>query len=396
MLHGWCAWLWIGFGFLQVSLSTAAPTSPKAPRAVKAAKALTTDSQFIRVHVKRGKQVNISGYGLNIDSRIRFNQYKKFKLRCDSEKKNGEIVIKSLGRFRSPLEFRSKSGFLFVSGKPYRKLLRVIAKKKKCIVVNISPLERYIAGVVAKEMHPAWPMEALKAQAVAARSYAIANMKKPRYSDYDLVSTTMDQVYTGATGEDSRTLLAARATRGLVLRERREVLRAYYHSHCGGRTDIPKNVWGRSESGYISVSCPFHKRHQPQSVWRHELPKSFLQRKLKSLASVLPQSFRELANLRVSKNFNSNRVVTVTMADDRGNSLELEANHFRKIIGNGLLKSTKFHIIDRKDSIEFKGSGFGHGVGLCQYGSKEMAERGKNFKSILKHYYPLASLRKLY
>lgn len=376
----------IGFA----DLASAAPAV--SPNRISA----SADDRLIRVHIKQDKIVDISGYGLNIDGRIEFNQHKKFKLRCDSSRSDGEIVIKSLGRFRAPLEFRSMNGFLFVGGRPYRRLLRVFAKGNECVVINVGPLERYIAGVVAKEMHPDWPMEALKAQAIAARSYAIANMKRPRSSQYDVVSTTMDQVFRGASGEDSRTLLAARATRGMVLRAKGKVMRAYYHSHCGGRTEIPKNVWGRSEPEFISVACPYHKLRQPQTVWRKELPKALIQKKLESLATVLPQSFRDLANLQVTKSFNSNRVATVTMADTRGNSLELEASYFRRIIGNRLLKSTKFRIIDHQKSIEFEGSGFGHGVGLCQYGTKEMATQGKNFREILKHYYPLASLRKLY
>ncbi len=355
-----------------------------------------TDDKLIRVHIKSAKLINISGFGLNIDERIRFNQHKTFSMRCNGANTNGIVLIKSLGKFRSPLEFTSDNGFLFVDGKPYRRQLRIIAAGKKCLVVNISPLERYIAGVVAKEMHPKWPIEALKAQAVAARSYAVAIMKKPRSTHYDLASTTMDQVYSGVSGEDSRTLLAARATAGQVLHAKRKVLKAYYHSHCGGRTELPKNVWGKREPAYRSVSCPYHRVKQPQTEWRHELTKSTLQQKLKNLSAILPQSFQRLANLQVNRSINSNRVSTVTMADDKGNSLELEAGYFRKIIGNRLLKSTRFRIIDRKSSVEFKGSGFGHGVGLCQYGTKEMAKLGKNYNEILRHYYPLASLKKLY
>lgn len=383
MFHGWIlGLLWGPLIFLMAPLATLAADSQR--------------EQLIRVHLDTTPRMQISGFGLKIAGQLQLKDHKRFAIRCDHGDQNKTVLIEELGKFESPLTIEAKDGFLFYNGNPYRRALRIIAQDGKCMVVNITALERYVAGVVAKEMHPSWPLEALKAQAVAARSYALANIRKPRNKYYDVLSSTMDQVFAGAVGEDTRTILAARLTRGKTLMVHNKVIKAYYHSHCGGKTELPRNVWGIKNAAYQSVSCPYHSSGQPQSVWHHELSKKSLEQKLHRLSTLLPQSFRNLANIRVSRNINSNRVATVMLADEKGSSLELEAGYFRKLIGNGQLKSTKFRVVNRNDSFEFEGTGFGHGVGLCQYGSREMALRGKSYTEILHQYYPLASLQNLY
>lgn len=259
------------------------------------------------------------------------------------------------------------------------------------LVLNDLPLETYLIGLVHGEIHASWPAEAIKAQAVAARTYALYRQKnrKQKGGLYDLESSHDDQVYVGSKGAaDGTVQRAIEQTQGEVLWFL-GLYPAYFHSCCGGMTENTEKAWGKKEIS-AQVSDPFCAR-SPFAKWELTLSrKEFLHR-------LRPHGLegRRLKNISVEPHEGSPRNAIAVIETDRTN-LYIAAADLRRILGYGKLKSTWFEVEQTPGSLVFRGSGYGHGVGLCQWGAKAMAEEGKTYKEILEFYYPKAVVRKVY
>lgn len=321
--------------------------------------------------------------------------------------------------FSGPVRVESPSGFVTVKGKPYREKIFVhpIATRRgwECEVVNHVDVEDYLDGLVNAEFSAAWSREAIDAQVIAARTYAYYQIKlmARKGSHFDLDSTIKDQVYDGSTREDYRSRLSAIRTRGQVLKASRAdewPIKAYYHSTCGGTTELPEVVWGAPMKGFKSrVSCPYC-RNSPSFIWDVPLSAKEIALEIWKGARDLgaadrdairawPQSWERelresaLLDLRVSAQNASGRAETVVSKwkNVQGGefSLAMPATLFRYWIGPSRLKSTVFQVLAAgKDQWVLRGRGFGHGVGLCQWGAKTLGEGGKKAREILKFYYP--------
>lgn len=257
-------------------------------------------------------------------------------------------------------------------------------------VVGVMPLDEYIVGVLASEMPLGWPLETLKAQAVAARSYTLAVMNERKNKAYHLESSVLDQVFRHVMAEDEndvkikKALQAVRETEGVKLYgPDNRVLKAFYHADCGGKTTTAKNVWsaGVNTGTAVDASCPT----SPSAQWTLKVRKEDLARKLHTAPIAKISLIRTPADSRVE-------MVKVAMND--GQEKKINANEFRQALGFQDLRSTLFDMHSHDDEYVFTGRGFGHGVGLCQWGSRAMGLQGKSFAQILKHYYPLAKLTK--
>lgn len=327
--------------------------------------------------------------------------------------------------FAAPMEIDGPSGFVTVRGKPYREKISVHPVLShgawKCEAVNHVDVENYLDGLVNAEFSAAWSREAIDAQVIAARTYAYYQMKlmagKKGGSHFDLDSTIKDQVYDGSTREDYRSRMSALRTRGVVLKASRSddwPIKAYYHSTCGGRTELPEVVWGAPSKGFKSrVVCPYC-RSSPSFVWDVPVSSSEIALEIWKGARELGPAERDqirnwpvswerelresrLLDLRVSSVNASGRAETVTSAwrnpAGREFSLAMSGTQFRSWIGPSRLKSTVFQVLAAgSDQWVLRGRGFGHGVGLCQWGAKTMGESGKRSQEILKLYYPDAVL----
>lgn len=260
----------------------------------------------------------------------------------------------------------------------YPGALRLTARDEALLLTNVVPLETYLAGTVGSEMPPHWPLEALKAQAVASRSYALYMHAHPRDPLYDLERTVMDQVYGGAKKGLERVREALVATRGEVLTYGDRVVKAYYHSRCGGATDAPETVWGKPEAGpYGSVRCA--SCLSKPSRWNTFVSWDELRKKLR-----IP-----LVTEWLEERWPSGRVAWLKLpsAPTRWTGEDL-----RKALGYARLKSTRFTWNASAAGVFVDGVGFGHGVGMCQWGAKAMAEAGASYREILGHYYPGARI----
>ncbi len=250
----------------------------------------------------------------------------------------------------------------------------------KLQLINVIPLEEYLAAVLGSEMPRSFPLEALKAQAIAARTYALEKKLKALDAPFHVGSTVLHQVYGGAAREDPRTLEAVQATGGQVLTYDLQPIEAYFHASCGGRTENGAEALGRDLPYLHSVTCPCEGL--PQSRWELTVGKRELER----------MGLAGGTQLAVAGRSATGRARRVEL----GRGKQLSAVTFRERVGYTRLKSLSFEISETEEDTLFRGRGYGHGAGLCQWGAKVLADKGWSYQQILDHYYAGAELQVLY
>ncbi len=281
----------------------------------------------------------------------------------------------------------SSPELLQVNGKSYRGVIEISPLNGKLLVVDELPLEDYLVGVINSEISSTWPMEAIKTQAVIARTFAVAKRDERKKSFYHLESTIMDQVYEGSDEEDSRAARGVHETEGYVLSYNGKIIQAFYHANSGGRTESSENVWGKSLPYLKGVECQYSLT-STTSRWELSIPLAKIESALKGF------KIYGLNDIKAGQLNNRGRLKTVILVTDRGN-ISIPATKFRMAIGSTVIKSTNFIVRVEGGMAYFNGSGYGHGVGLCQYGAKQRAIDGFSFDEILSYYYPGTKLSKL-
>lgn len=300
-------------------------------------------------------------------------------------------------------------------GYAYRGAIEVIPSPNVwgLTVVNVVPLEQYLYGVVGKEMSPSWNMEALKAQAVAARTYAVAHKNYFQKRGYDMADDTRSQVYSGLNGEAPSIIQAVNATSGEILTYQGKPIQALFHSNGGGWTENSENVWGSSIAYLRGVSDK--TQETPAYRWSVTTTPEQLAEKLNAASKGVGQVQSIVLSpltkrpMSVPDRGVSGRVLTLTIKGTKG-QVTLTGNGFQAIFG---LKSTLFDftvatglppdpdVTKPKRATEFKvrpaqklmiyGFGWGHGLGMSQYGANEMAKEHSQddtyYRQILQHYY---------
>ena len=315
-------------------------------------------------------------------------------------KKQGRVIVKRSGSgevtlnsepVRLPLRFVPAKDFVTVNKKPYRGVLEVHEDRTGLMVVNEIPLESYIVGIINNEVSSKWHIEALKAQAVISRTYALYQKEKRQGGVYELTNTHMDQVYSGADREDRASFKAVRSTKGQVLMYGNAMALTVFHSNAGGRTEASENVWSAAYP-YLKSLKSKHDKGAPNYRWEISLSAE----KVKKFLNNAGHSIGRPVRISVRKRTRTKRIKLLTIRDKKGVTIELTGEEMRKAIGYAKLKSTMFNVKKKRDGFTFKGMGSGHGVGLSQWGAKGMAEKGNSYKKILKHYYPGTKLKRMY
>jgi SpoIID/LytB domain protein len=300
---------------------------------------------------------------------------------------------------------------LEVNGKAYRGTLEFHISGSGFICVNVLPVEEYLRGVVPLEMgrHDESKLEALKAQAVTARTYALKRMLARVGADYDLLSSVQDQVYGGAAAEHAMSDRAIRETAGMVLSYRDSLAQCYYHSTCGGHTASRHEVWGGPQVPYLISGpdtdaqgrawCAASRYMNWTQSWDADALAVILRRNISAANGRGPASFQKITGARVRERFSDGRIQLLEIATDRGR-VELRGDKTRFALrpgsGSGrILESARFEISTQGNHIVASGSGFGHGIGMCQMGAQGRALAGQGYAEILEAYYPGTSLAKL-
>jgi stage II sporulation protein D len=370
---------------------------------------ISAEGATIRVRLQKAAvATEITGLGLSIGTApasyktVALPQVRKARIKLLDN--NGRFPVWSIKFDGETQQKRLVGHRLFVEGDvvrlglhPAPHALELVALPNgKADVIASLDIEKYLTGVLPSEMPANWPAEALKAQAIASRSYAIALAKERQSLNYDVENTVLDQVFdmrnkVGASDAIQEKIAeVVRVTRGIVLLDQRgRVVKAHYHADCGGHTELAKNVWGDDvkETGITKdAMCPL----SPYANWRLEMPRQEIQKIMAAYFMLDPR--RALLALAPLGRTVSGRVAQVDMVFDDGIHRRLPAHEFRRLLGYSKLKSTNFRLAWANDAVVVEGKGHGHGVGLCQYGTRQLAVRGMSYQDIIKNYYPLAKL----
>jgi stage II sporulation protein D len=284
--------------------------------------------------------------------------------------------------------FRLRSDHpLRLNGREYPAPVDVVKNGEGLVVINEVPLEEYLVGVLRAEAGEKWPLEALRAQAIVARTYAAYHRLLNGAKPYHVTASTAHQQYAGRVAATSPVWGAVRETVGQVLLWEGDVFPAFYHTESGGYTEDPRTVFAaRNMPGLKPVRCEF-STGSPHYYWALDV-------RLTDLAELLRRNgagVGAVTAIDVTERTPSLRAATVTVHGARG-SARLRGNDFRRMIGYDTFKSTLFAVAVDAQYARFSGRGYGHGVGMCQWGAKGMAEQGHTARQILEFYYPGTTL----
>ena len=267
-----------------------------------------------------------------------------------------------------------------------------------CDLVNSVPMETYLTTLLSKEMNGTWPVEALKAQAVAARTYAFDRIRRgidvaSSEKLYHLESSEKDQVSGTFFDITKNTIKAARETEGEILvGPSGKISPAFFHSKCGGKTLRPDQVWGGVEEGYRSVACTFCQSTGMKD-WKHQLKGHNLSQMVDKVLRRYYSDQIHGSDLRLMPDSIHNSELRL-YAGDRLHIIKKA--YLRNLAGREILPSNNFVVESRKNEFVVQGQGYGHGVGLCQLGALELAKRGYDYRQILSFYFPRHKMRKVY
>ena len=275
---------------------------------------------------------------------------------------------------------------IWVGQKRYSGILNLLVLDSEILVINILGIEKYLSSVVGSEMPAKWPLEALKAQAIASRTYALKQKGNPIY---DIDSTEKNQVYNGLESRTYKTVRAVRSTRSLVLTYKNKLINALFHSSSGGMTENSQDVW-KNEYPYLSSVRDFD-RNNPKLQWKKKFSSGELQKLFPEIGGI-----KKIEILNIT---NTGRVKNVKIFGKYGSD-QISGVDIRKRMN---LKSTfmRFKFIEDKKYISDNdnsnnpiektlivfGQGSGHGVGMSQWGARYMASKGQKAERILKHFY---------
>ncbi|MDR0307478.1 MAG: SpoIID/LytB domain-containing protein [Chitinispirillales bacterium] len=302
------------------------------------------------------------------------------------------------------LSVNSAGHLLELGGDSYRGELIIVSENGKTLsFVNVIDIEEYLRGVVPLEIGALkeQEIEAVKAQAVAARTYTYRKMAASGTNFFDLVSTVADQVYGGANAEKEACDMAIRRTKDLIMTFNNTVAGAFYHSTCGGKTANIEDVWGGESLAYLrSVSdtdpdgnayCGFSRAFTWEESWSNtQLGKIFA--RFSPEGGVSPSFNGTLHSLRIRERFSCGRVKACAI-ESSGGTFIIGGDRVRFLIrsnsaSNPILRSSNFTIeTANNDKVVIKGRGYGHGIGMCQTGAIGRARAGQSFEQILFAYY---------
>ena len=329
--------------------------------------------------------------------------------------------------------------YINLNGKYYRGSIKLIKNNNNYYIINRVSLEEYLYGVVPKEIPSSAPLEALKAQAIVSRSYSLSNLNKHIKDGYNLCDSTHCQVYGGYSAEKDSTNTAVDETKGMILEYNDRAVDAVFHSSSGGHTESSENVWGTKIPYLVAVKDPF-SLNAPNSNWNITFTNSVIVNNLRNnnieiqdlidievldrtesgraktikvvasdktvllsgdkFRSIMGNSNFKSTLFSIEKNYDTDRVVKSTLSKNGIEEIDFTSNAIMIMTNNGIknldkssidvlnsLGQTNINIDTHVSSFSFVGKGYGHGVGMSQYGAIEMAKEGYNYEQILQYYY---------
>lgn len=285
----------------------------------------------------------------------------------------------------------TQSGYVWIGDRWYRGRTLLLSTQQGLTAINYVNLEEYLYSVLGSEMSSNWPLEALKAQAVVARSYALYQRQRSTNRPYDLGNTTGWQVYKGIDKEALTTQAAVAATAGQVVTYKGSIIDAVFHSSSGGHTENSENVWVKPLPYLQGV--PDFDRGTPGFQWAKNFSNEELRSRIPGLGKI--------RTLEVQRQSPFGRVMSIKVVGEAGARV-MKGDTLREALG---LRSTLFTITPQLASnigtnkatpvlFQVNGRGYGHGLGLSQWGAYNMALKGYNYQQIALYYYKGTALSK--
>ncbi|WBW50645.1 SpoIID/LytB domain-containing protein [Peptoniphilus equinus] len=268
----------------------------------------------------------------------------------------------------------------------YRGTVHFEVYQGKIHIINLIDMESYLKGVINNEMDASYPYEALKAQAIVSRSFAMSNRTKYAKEGYDLRDDTSCQVYKGMGSEKDLTTKAVNETAGEYLAYDGNPVSAIFGASSGGYIASPTDVWGGEIPGLRAKEDPYSVDY----VWDYTITTSEFINKIKSKGDI-----GDLIDVTVLELDGSHRVKTLSVTGTN-TTLQIKGTDLRNLLGSGNIKSTLFSVSydSASQTVIFNGKGYGHGVGFSQQGGAKMAKSGLTVYDILKFYFEDATLVK--
>ena len=354
-----------------------APAADQSPqeKAVKTVRVLLTDNQT-SVEIKHSGRVYIYTQDLS----------KKYKVSAP-----GTLAVKAVGNGRvqvgtlradQTIILEPAKGTLFTwDNNLYAGKIFISPASNTFYLIEHVDLENYLYGVLPYEMSYSWPLEALKAQAVAARTYTLKTIENVKNKRFDLYSDVRSQMYKGGGKQYDSVKQAVDQTRSQVLTYDGKLFYTYYHGNCGGGTDDVRswNPTTASIKPLSGASCSTDS-HSKSYTWKMDLSTA----KVMNYANTVGLK-GTLKGVSIARKTDTGRATNLTLRTSSGVK-QVPCGKFRLATGIRSCKITKISV--RAQSVHFEGKGYGHGIGMCQDGAYGMAKNGKNYQQILKNYYP--------
>lgn len=278
-----------------------------------------------------------------------------------------------------------------VNGKSYRRAVKLWKEGSGILVVNEIRMEDYLKGVLPLEASASWPMEALKTQAIASRTYALFQTIMKKDQKFAMSKDVLSQVYGGKESEHAQTNLAVESTRGEILTFDKKIFPAYFHSTCGGKTTQAEYAWDVEPNKALrGIDCNFcwASKHYR---WSSTYTAADILKRLK----VKGVKMGEISDIQVGEMDKSGRARSFIVVHSQG-QIKFHSNDFRLWMDPMKFKSTLILSIDKtKAGFVFRGKGWGHGVGVCQFGMRQLAKLGYTDNQILEYYYPGSEITKI-
>lgn len=318
---------------------------------------------------------------------------KKYKISSEgtvsvSVRKTGQVQVGSLIADQ-PIVLEPDNGTLLTwNNNVYAGKIFIVPANYTFLIVEHADLENYLYGVLPYEMSYSWPLEALKAQAVAARTFTLKTLENKKNKYFDLYSDVRSQMYKGGGKQYDSVRKAVDGTRAQVLTYNGQLFYTYYHGNCGGGTDDVRS-WTPTATSIpplSGASCAYDS-HSKTHSWAMDIPAA----KVMEYAKKAGIS-GTLKSVKVASKTHTGRATQLTIQTSKGRK-NVSCPKFRLATG---LRSCKItHTSMKSQKVHFEGKGYGHGIGMCQDGANGMAKAGKNYQQILKNYYPGAKITPL-
>ncbi|GAX59763.1 sporulation protein and related proteins [Candidatus Scalindua japonica] len=353
---------------------------------------------------------NIKEIEIEINQPYRVSYFKSNEILSNKENLTKSVIYLKSGNFRIksltsgstldvPATFAkadgnvtvfSDNGFVKLNKLKYSgKLIFVPDNNNRFSILEEIGVEEYLPGVIEGEMPIKWNDDALQAQAIAIRTYAIYQRKVKSNALYHI--NLQDLAYKGSYMNQAKTKEIVEKSRGTVMVYDWKLFPGYFHSTCGGHTEDINLVFNLKSIPPLSgVNCGYCNKSKYYH-WTKKLGKNEIESKLNNKNSKI----KRIRNITTEKVGPGGHCSTIKI-DYAGGTKRVNANDFRLLVGPNNLRSTSFKVKKNGSSFIFDGSGWGHGVGLCQYGTQDMAKSGIKWFDILRHYYPEIDLVKIY